>query len=100
VKTPELKSLRRRWGARGFTVNRQVDPPGKRWPVHRHAVDEIVMLGEGRLKILKGSHVLPGRSGKEVVIPRQMPHALENPGPGKSQYFYGFRNKKRQASSA
>jgi mannose-6-phosphate isomerase-like protein (cupin superfamily) len=80
---------------RGFTCNVQTDPPGKRWAVHRHAVDEIVVLVQGKLEVVIGAGKQQLKPGKPCVVPASMPHALHNRGTTQAHYLYGFRHKRR-----
>ena len=82
-----------RWWRRGFTCNDQRDPHGKKWAVHRHQVDEIVVLLEGQItvKVGQGSHRL--HIGEELVVPRLVTHSISNTGPHQAHYLYGFRHK-------
>jgi mannose-6-phosphate isomerase-like protein (cupin superfamily) len=82
-----------RFWKRGFTCNLQTDPPGKRWAVHHHQVDEIVVLLQGQLEIVMGARSKKLKVGEECVVPYSMPHAIHNPGRTQSHYLYGFRHK-------
>ena len=85
---------RRKWWRRGFTLNTQVDPPGRHWTTHQHDVDEIVCLVEGALDLQIGAELHHAKANKETVIPRLTPHNLSNPGRHQTEYLYGFRSKK------
>src|SRR5438105_4225183 len=88
------RSLRKRWWRRGFTLNSQRDPPGRKWATHEHVVDEIVYLVDGALAVHRGQKVYRSKERKEMIIPRLTPHSLSNPGRRQAGYLYGFRTKK------
>jgi quercetin dioxygenase-like cupin family protein len=54
--------------------------PGDRIPLHRHPIDETVVLEAGRLEYELGDERRRIEAGAVVFIPRMTPHACTNPG--------------------
>jgi quercetin dioxygenase-like cupin family protein len=88
-----LVNIRKKWRARGFTLNRQSDAAGKAWPEHEHAVGERVRLLKDAIEMtVKGQsrRLVPGA---QVRVPAHAKHRIRNPGPARATYLYGFRRK-------
>src|SRR4051812_21629177 len=96
----KFRDIQHRWWSRGFTCNDQIDPAGKAWAPHRHAVDEIVMPAKGSIELRSGQRRLHPRIGDSVVVPAGREHAIRNRTAQSVEYLYGFRVRKgtRRAS--
>ncbi|MDR4480919.1 MAG: cupin domain-containing protein [Nitrospira sp.] len=80
----------REWQARGFSCDLWVDPPGQVWEDYRHAVDELVMLVEGRLELEFGRRCVRPEPGEEILIPAGMSHTVRNIGGTCAKWLYGY----------
>jgi mannose-6-phosphate isomerase-like protein (cupin superfamily) len=79
------------WGARGFSCELWVDPPGQVWKDFVHDVDELVMLAEGAIELEFGGRTLRPAPGEEVLIPARARHTVRNVGGATSRWYFGYR---------
>jgi quercetin dioxygenase-like cupin family protein len=87
----DIDSVRPDWRSRGFGCDVWTDPPGQTWEDYRHAVDELVMVLEGRVEFeIDGQVVLPS-VGEELVIPAGVVHSVRNVGETTSRWLYGYK---------
>ena len=64
-----------------LTVFEAVNPPGQGPPYHvHHALDEMIYVLEGTLRVRLADQVEEATSGAFVFIPRGMPHTWEGRG--------------------
>ena len=82
------------WGARGFSCDLWVDPPGQVWADFVHATDELVMPIEGRIELeFSGTRRCPA-IGEEVLIPAGARHTVRNLSEGTARWLYGYRRRR------
>ena len=81
------------WRQRGFSCGIWVDPPGQRWEDFTHAVEELVMLVEGRMEMELAGAVLHPHIGEEITIPANTVHSVRNIGGTTSRWLYGYKDK-------
>ena len=87
----EWEEVRRDWEERSFSCGLWTDPPGQVWPDFVHAVDELVMLVEGKMALSFGGKTVRPALGEEILIPAGTKHTVENPGNTVNRWFYGYR---------
>jgi quercetin dioxygenase-like cupin family protein len=68
-------ALRRKLEAQGFSVARNVYPPGTVFPDHKHGVDKIDAVIAGQLRLIIGGHVALLGRGDWVDVPRGVTHS-------------------------
>lgn len=56
--------------------------PGRGAPLHRHAYDEIVLVQEGRGRMMIGDEICETAPGDIVVVKAGTPHGFVNAGEG------------------
>jgi mannose-6-phosphate isomerase-like protein (cupin superfamily) len=65
--------------------------PGAATPWHRHTnCSEALYVTAGRLRIRRGGEAIDCGPGDSVVIPRDCPHAAENPGPSEASAVIAY----------
>jgi quercetin dioxygenase-like cupin family protein len=67
-------ALRRKLEALGYSVARYIYPPGTTFPDHKHGVDKIDAVIEGRFRLVVGGHVALLGPGQWVEVPRGVTH--------------------------
>lgn len=83
-------AVARDWGARGFTCDLFVDPPGREWNGFVHGKDELVTVVEGRLEMEVGGATVIAEPGDEVFIPSGAIHSVRNCSAGTTRWLYGY----------
>ena len=78
-------------GARGFSCDLWVDPPGQVWEDYTHQTDELVMLAEGELELEFLGHRVRPRVGEEVFIPAGACHTVRNIGSRTARWLFGYK---------
>ena len=78
------------WRARGYSCGLFVDPPGQEWNDFVHAVNELVTVAEGRLRMSVGEQTFVAEPGDEVFIPKGARHSLKNIDTGTTRWLYGY----------
>ena len=78
------------WRARGYSCGLFVDPPGQEWNDFVHAVNELVTVAEGRLRMSVGEQTFVAEPGDEVFIPKGARHSLKNIDAGTTRWLYGY----------
>ncbi len=81
------------WGARGFSCEVWVDPPGQRWEDFTHATAELVIVLDGQMEFeIEGVRHHP-RPGEELLIPAGAVHSARNIGSTTAHWLYGYQRK-------
>lgn len=83
-------AVARDWGARGFSCDLFVDPPGREWNGFVHSTDELVTVVEGRLEMEVGGERFLAEPGDEVFIPKGAIHSVRNRSGGTTRWLYGY----------
>jgi quercetin dioxygenase-like cupin family protein len=69
----DITAVRSNWQSRGFSCDVWSAPPGRVWNDYRHAVDEVVMVLEGKVEFDIAGRVIRPAPGEEVLIPAGHP---------------------------
>jgi quercetin dioxygenase-like cupin family protein len=69
------QALRAKLEARGYRVARYTYSPGTVFPDHRHDVDKIDAVVEGRFRLVIGGHLAVLGPGDWVEVPRGAIHS-------------------------
>jgi len=56
-------------------------------PPHVHRAEEIILLRSGNVQEYIGGKYHPATAGDVIFLPSEVPHALENKGSGRCEYF-------------
>jgi quercetin dioxygenase-like cupin family protein len=88
---PNRSSIEEDWSVRGFSCDLWIDPPGQCWENFTHAVDELVMVLEGRLEVEIAGIVHQPEAGEELFIPAGALHSVRNRGSTTARWLYGYR---------
>ena len=86
----DQRAVAREWGARGFSCDLWVDPPGQGWEDYRHATGELVMPVEGGLELEFGGRCVRPEPGEEILIPAGVSHTVRNIGGTSVKWLYGY----------
>ncbi len=79
------------WSNEGFDCHLWVDVPGKSWLDYTHAVDEKIVVQQGRIEFeVEGEHTILGPRD-EILIPAGRVHSVWNRGRTTAYWFYGYR---------
>jgi quercetin dioxygenase-like cupin family protein len=78
------------WGARGYSCDLFVDPPGREWNGFVHGVDELVTVVDGRLELEVGGATMLAEPGDEVFIPKGVTHSVRNRSARTTRWLYGY----------
>ena len=87
----DRNSVASNWRSRGFGCDVWIDPPGQAWEDYRHAVDELVMVLEGKVEFEIDGQVVQPSAGEELVIPAGVVHSVRNIGKTTSRWLYGYK---------
>lgn len=79
------------WQQRGFSCDLWTDPPGQVWEDFVHAVDELVILVDGRIELEMDGKTFCPKAGEEVFIPGRVMHSVRNIGGTTANWLYGYR---------
>ena len=74
---PSESALRSELERRGFTVSRQVYPPGSAFPPHTHDVDKIEAVLSGRFEMAAGGEEFVLEAGDRLAVPRGTEHTAK-----------------------
>lgn len=74
---PTETDLQRRLVARGFSVMRWTDPPGRTYAPHAHDHDESLWCVRGSIVFRIDGHTYPLEPGDRLELPRGTVHAAE-----------------------
>jgi mannose-6-phosphate isomerase-like protein (cupin superfamily) len=88
---PNRDTIEKEWAARGFSCDLWTDPPGRCWEDFTHAVDELVMVLEGRVEFEIDGVVRHPGAGEELFIPADALHSVRNRGNTTARWLYGYR---------
>jgi quercetin dioxygenase-like cupin family protein len=77
-------------GARGVSLLTNTVEPGAAAPLHRHTVEETMLVLEGTVWVRVGEEQHTVGPGYTVIIPAGTPHAWGNPGPGVAKLLWAF----------
>ncbi len=94
----DIDRIRRDWQRRGFSCDLWVDPPGRRWENYVHAVDELVIVLQGRMEFEIEGRILHPRNGDELFIAAGAVHSARNIGNTTARWLYGYRRADRGPS--
>ncbi|CCQ90337.1 conserved hypothetical protein [Nitrospina gracilis 3/211] len=83
--------IARDWKRRGHSFGEFRDPAGRRREGFVHEVDELFMVGEGRIEIEIEGAVGRPQPGEEVFIPARAVHSARNIGGTSACWLYGYR---------
>ena len=78
------------WGARGYSCELFVDPPGREWKEFVHAANELVVVLDGTLKMTIGGEECIAQPGDEIFIPKGVCHSVRNVADRMTQWLYGY----------
>jgi quercetin dioxygenase-like cupin family protein len=67
------------------------DAPGQVWEDYQHAVDEVVMVVEGKVEFNVAGKVMRPAPGEELLIPAGALHTVRNLGTTMSRWLYGYK---------
>jgi (S)-ureidoglycine aminohydrolase len=56
-------------------------------PPHVHRSEELILMRSGKVQEYIGGKYYPATAGDVIYLPSQVPHALENKGNGRCEYF-------------
>lgn len=56
-------------------------------PPHVHRAEEIILIRSGTVQEYIGGKYYPATAGDVIFLPSEVPHALENKGAGRCEYF-------------
>ena len=77
-------------GARGVSLLANTVEPGAAAPLHRHTVEETMLVLEGSVWVRVGEEHYTVGPHHTVIIPADTPHAWGNPGPGVAKLLWAF----------
>jgi len=66
------------WAARGISCDLWTDPPGQRWEDFTHAMDEVVIVLEGKMEFEVEGEIHHPEPGTELLIPAGAVHSARN----------------------
>jgi mannose-6-phosphate isomerase-like protein (cupin superfamily) len=78
------------WGERGYSCDVFIDPPGREWNDFVHAMNELVTVMDGRLKLTIGGEEIIAEPGDEVFIPKGVRHSVKNISSSMTRWLYGY----------
>ncbi|MFO1153371.1 MAG: cupin domain-containing protein [Rhodospirillales bacterium] len=84
------KQVAAEWGARGYSCDAFIDPPGRAWIDFRHRSNELVTVIEGRLEITVNGERIEAMPGDEILIARGSLHSVRNVDAGTTRWLYGY----------
>ena len=87
----DRKQVSSDWKERGFSCEIWADSPGQVWEDYAHAVDEVVILVDGRIEIEMDGQTLTPELGQEVFIPANTLHTVRNIGDTTAHWLYGYQ---------
>jgi quercetin dioxygenase-like cupin family protein len=78
------------WSQRGYSCDVFIDPPGREWNDFVHAMNELVTVTEGKLKLTIGGEEIIAEPGDEVFIPKGICHSVKNISSSTTRWLYGY----------
>jgi len=84
-------AIEKAWEKQGFSCDVWIDPPGRRWENYEHAMDELLLVLEGKLELEMGGQKHIPQAGVEIFIPKHTRHSVRNIGETKAKWLYGYR---------
>lgn len=82
----EIEALVRQEGYEGFLWN---DPPGSKYPRHRHNVDELIWVISGQIWFKFGDEVISLIAGDRIYLPKKIAHEATASQSMGAKYFVG-----------
>ena len=79
------------WAKRGFSCDLWIDSPGQRWEDFTHAMDELVIVLEGKMEFEIAGQVHHPEIGEELLIPAGAVHSARNIGTTTARWLYSYR---------
>ena len=86
----DQSEVARDWRKLGYSCALFVDPPGQQWNDFVHSCDELVMVVDGRVRMIIGDHSSDLEPGDQIFIPRGANHSVHNIHDGQSRWLYGY----------
>ena len=77
-------------GARGVWLLVNTVDPGAAAPLHKHTVEETMVVLEGTVWVRLGDERYTVGPQHTVIIPAEIPHAWGNSGPGMAKLLWAF----------
>jgi putative monooxygenase len=77
-------------GARGVCLLVNTVDPGAAAPLHKHTVEETMLVLEGTVWVRVGDERYTVGPHHTVIIPAETPHAWGNAGPGVAKLLWAF----------
>lgn len=87
----DQSTIEKDWARRGYSCGLWVDPPGQLWEDYVHDVDELLMVVEGRLRLVIAGKTRKALPGEEFFIPAKALHTVENIGGTTARWLYGYK---------
>ncbi len=78
------------WHRRGYSCGLFVDPPGRQWNDFVHDANELIVVMEGRMRVIVAGDDHEALPGDEVFIPKGALHSVHNTHPGITRWLYGY----------
>ena len=78
------------WSQRGYSCDLFIDPPGREWNDFVHSTNELVTVGEGKLRMIIHGKELIVEPGDEVFIPKNTCHSVKNIYHATTRWLYGY----------
>jgi len=78
------------WGARGYSCDVFIDPPGREWNDFVHMKNELVTVVEGQLQVTIEGQEFIAKPGDEVYIPKGACHSVKNLHVTTTRWLYGY----------
>ena len=82
--------IKSKWHKRNYSFGIWVDPPGQCWEDYTHAVDELLMVVEGKLETEIAGKLSFPKIGEEVFIPAGVIHSVRNIDATTARWLYGY----------
>lgn len=77
-------------GAAGISMGEITIQPGGEIPLHRHSVEDCILLRQGAGEIHMDGEVVPVEAPMSILIPPGVPHKVMNTGSEPIRIIFGF----------
>jgi quercetin dioxygenase-like cupin family protein len=89
----DMEQVAADWAKRGFSCDLWTDSPGRRWEDFTHAIDELVIVLEGKMEFEIAGRVCHPAIGEELLIPAGAVHSARNIGATTARWLDGYKRK-------